>query len=155
MYKLLAHQWFPEVEASLWLDGNCELLMPPEQLFAYLDSADIAMPRHPNHTTLADEAALIVYLGKVPAEQVAAQMARYSRHDLPVGATSWLLRRHTDAIRVLNEAWWSELTAHTLRDQLSLPPVLSRLGITPLLIDVDLYDNNLVQVHQHRGVECP
>jgi len=153
MFKLLAHQWFPGVAESLWLDGNAELLVPPDELFAYLDGADIAMCRHPTSRTLADEAALIVQLGKADPHQVQRQVARYGPGLGPVGATSWLLRRHNDATRALNEMWWSELTVHTLRDQLSLPHCLKRLGLPVRMVDVDLYDNALVRIHRHRGGE--
>ena len=78
-------------------------------------------------------------------------MSHYQNHDLPACATTWLLRKHTDAIRMLNDAWWSDLSVYTLRDQLSLPPAMERLGIRSRLIDIDLYNNALVQVHQHRG----
>lgn len=148
MYKALAHQWFADVEMSLWMDGNTELLVEPGVLFAYLDGADIALPRHPTSRTLADEAALIVALGKADERSVYRQLARYDS-GLPVGATTWLLRRHNEAIRALDEAWWAEMTVHTLRDQLSLPHCLQRLGIEPGLIEVDLYDNTLVRVHPH------
>ena len=151
MHKVLAHQLFPRVEESLWLDGNCDLLVSPDELFAYLDGTDIAMPRHPSCKTLTDEASLIIQLGKAPEAQVVRQMNSYSHHDLPACATTWLLRRNNDATQMLNDAWWSELTMHTLRDQLSLPPTMERLGINPRLIDVDLYNNNLVRVRQHRG----
>lgn len=149
MYKALAHQWFYEVHASLWIDGNCELLAPPSELFGLLDGVDIALPRHPISRALADEASLILQLGKARPDAVHRQMERYAQPDLDVGATGWLLRRHNDAIRALNEAWWSELSVHTLRDQLSLPYCLERLGIEARLIDVDLYDNALVRFHPH------
>lgn len=151
MYKLLAHQWFPEAEASLWVDGNTELLKPPDELFVYLDGCDVAMPRHPSSKTLADEATLILELGKADPAQVERQIASYGKDLGPVGATTWLLRRHNDATRTLNDMWWSELTAHTLRDQLSLPYCLKRLETNYRLIGVDLYDNELVKVHRHRG----
>ena len=153
MYKVLAHQLFPNVKESLWLDGNCDLLVPPNELFSYLDSTDIAMPRHPSCKTLADEASFIIQLGKASKAQVVKQMGHYLSHDLPACATTWLLRRHTDAIRMLNDAWWSDLSVYTLRDQLSLPPAMERLCIKPRLIDIDLYDNDLVRVHQHRGAK--
>ena len=152
MYKTLAHQWFQNTASSLWIDGNCELLVSSSELFAYLEKADIVMPRHPTNKTLTNEAELIVKLNKAPTEQVQKQMAHYPNHNLAIGATSWLLRNHTDTINSLNEAWWSELTVHTLRDQLSLPYCLDRFKISPYLIDVDLYNNKLVRVHPHRGV---
>ena len=34
------------------------------------------------------------------------------------------MRRHNSATAALNKAWWSELVAHSVRDQLSLPYVL-------------------------------
>lgn len=150
MYKALAHQWFPEAEASLWMDGNTELLVEPDDLFGYLDDESIAMPVHPSSRTLADEAALIVQLGKADQVEVERQLARYNGNVGPVGATTWMMRRHTAEIARLNEMWWSELTAYTLRDQLSLPWCLSRLGIEARLIDVPLYDNKLVRVHSHQ-----
>lgn len=148
MYKLLAHQWFPDIESSLWIDGNCELLVNPDDLFVYLDDADIALPIHPSSKTLEDEAAFIVQLGKADRQSVYQQLARYDS-SLPVGATTWLLRRHHRLMQCLNDMWWSELSTHTLRDQMSLPHCLDWLDITPNFINVDLYNNNLVKVHAH------
>lgn len=60
-------------------------------------------------------------------------MARYRAEGLPEDAglieAPVILRRHTDAIRRLNESWWGEIVRASRRDQLSFNYVAWKLGL--------------------------
>jgi len=62
-----------------------------------------------------------------------------------------IVRRHTKAIARLNELWWEQITKFSQRDQLSLPYVLWKLGITPSILPSPKQDcaENTSCIHGH------
>ncbi len=134
-YKILAHEYLPEYELSMWVDGNVQLLKDPTPLFMkYLSDANLAVIDHgvssimPLHTLLEHEARLFVMdkEGKAQddSEIIRKQGASYRSAGYPdtngVAWTLLLLRRHNapDLVRTMN-AWWAELVAWSKRDQMS------------------------------------
>lgn len=131
-HKLLAHQYLPDYDYSLWIDGSICLLVPPRDLIKmYLDKADIALFPHPCRDCIYEEAAACADLDD-PAV-IAAQMAKYKQEHYPkhngLNATGVILRRHNARTEAFNNAWWSELCRYSLRDQLSFNYVLHKLDI--------------------------
>jgi hypothetical protein len=61
-----------------------------------------------------------------------------------------LARRNTPAIRELGRAWWEEISRHTVRDQVSLPFILWKLGIQCGRLGDDVYRAGSSR-HFHRG----
>ena len=53
-----------------------------------------------------------------------------------------ILRRHTDAIRRLNEAWWNEIVRGSRRDQLSFNYVAWKLGLSYATFPLSLATGN-------------
>ena len=53
-----------------------------------------------------------------------------------------ILRRHTAAIRALNEAWWAELVRGSRRDQLSFNYVAWKLGLSHAKFPLTLATRN-------------
>jgi hypothetical protein len=53
-----------------------------------------------------------------------------------------ILRRHTDAIRHLNEAWWNEIVRGSRRDQLSFNYVAWKLGLRYATFPLSLATGN-------------
>jgi hypothetical protein len=63
-----------------------------------------------------------------------------------------LLRRHTEAIRAFNEAWWDEIQRGSRRDQLSFAYVARRCGLTWRHFPGSLLEANaLFHRDHHRG----
>lgn len=153
--KLLAHQYLPGYDYSLWLDGSIRLLSRVEDLVAaYLDETDIAVFKHSERGCVYDEAAVCMALSFDNPVVMTAQMAAYRQRGYPAGngliESGVILRRHSAAIERLNNAWWSECCRYSRRDQLSLPYVLASIDIRPAFFPGTIYDNpGLVSYEGH------
>lgn len=124
-HKTHPHLCFPDAEYSLWLDGNQQLFCNPWSLVDdYLKSHDLASYKHPQRSCIYSELLACVRLKKDKPAVMQQQIDRYKKEKYPENngliETTVVLRRHTEAIRKLNEAWWNEISKGSRRDQLSL-----------------------------------
>ena len=70
VHKLLPHEYFPQAEYSLWIDGSIVIIstLPLEQWAdTYLREHDLAVFQHPNRTCLYDEALYCLHKQLGPA----------------------------------------------------------------------------------------
>jgi alkaline ceramidase TOD1/glycosyltransferase MUCI70-like protein len=144
--KLLAHQYLPGYDYSLWVDGSIRLLASVHDLIeGYLRGADIAFFRHPLRDCIYEEAAVCSEQRLDDPSLIAAQVAKYAREGYPphngLNEGGVILRRHTAEIEAFNNAWWSELCRFSRRDQLSLNYVLHKLRLRPALLPGTIADN--------------
>jgi hypothetical protein len=154
-HKLLAHQYLPEYEYSMWIDGSLTLLADVRQLIdQYLVDADVAMFQHPARSCLYVEAQGCADAGSDSRDVLEGQIAAYRRaghplnHGLHEGGA--ILRRHTATTRAFNEAWWAEYCRHSCRDQVSVDYVLNTLKIKCAVLPGSTRDNNgIVYLHDH------
>lgn len=135
-HQVLAHESFPDVDVSCYLDGSHGLAerLTVEGLAAeYLGYADLACFEHSERDCAYAEAAVCIERGRDDPDVIRAQMARYRAEGFPehwgLPAITLLLRRHTAPIRAVNTAWWQEIMTGSYRDQLSFPYVCWRLGL--------------------------
>lgn len=152
-HKILAHQYLPEYDYSLWIDGSiCLQTSPLELIDAYLMDADIAMFRHPTRCCLYVEAEGCANAGFDRRETFAAQVKHYRQAGYPpdngLNECAVILRRHNEQIARFNDAWWSEYCRHSCRDQISLPYVAHRLGIRIAHLPGTAADNPAFVYHQ-------
>lgn len=122
MHKILSHQ-FTDTDYSIWVDANVALRVPARRLVdEYLGDADLAVFRHRTRACTYDEAARCRELALDDTDVIDAQVRRYRAEGLPAGLglpeTSVVIRRHSNAVRRFNDAWWSELCRHSVRDQI-------------------------------------
>lgn len=137
-YKMLPHEYLPNYECSLYIDGNIKILADPKPLFEkYLEESLIAIPKHQDRNCAYAEAILCIKGGRVDKDLVESQMARYSAEGFPkqFGMTEngIIFRRHHDeTVMALMEAWWQEYCCGGRRDQLSLPYLIWKSKIEVL-----------------------
>lgn len=155
--KLLVHEHL-DMEYSIYHDGNVELLTDPRELIEkHLRDTDIAVFAHPTRTCVYEEAKACIREGKAPAIEVHPQMDRYRAESYPAHnglAACWvLLRRHTNAVRRLNEFWWKEYAKGAKRDQLSFNYACWKLGMPYTPIPGDLFKGTSkdFQRTRHKG----
>jgi hypothetical protein len=125
--KLLSHLLFPDHDMVLWVDAALVLKVNPYSLVEQA-TQDIVTLKHPWRKRITDEADEIIRLQKANAESIRLQLQDYHHKgfDTPdnpqqsLGAHGIVFRRHTDAVKALNEFWFGEVSRHTLRDQMSL-----------------------------------
>jgi hypothetical protein len=132
-YKAVPHAYI-DADVWIWVDGNVRLLVPPSVIVdKYLDGADLAIFKHPDRACLYEEARFCAKVGKDSPTVLQTQTARYEQEGMPakwgLPETRCVIRRNTDDIRNLGDAWWSELERHSVRDQVSLPFVCWKAGL--------------------------
>lgn len=151
-YKTLSHKYV-DADYSIWIDGNLELKLPSEQIIEELGEFDIATIVHPIRDCVYQEAEAVKQLNKDLPEIVDAQMNRYRLEGYPehngMVASSMVVRRHTDRIKELNEAWWNEIKNGSQRDQLSFNYVCWKLGIKYKLLSGEWQNNKYYTYNQH------
>lgn len=155
MYKALPHHFLRDVDVSVWIDGHGQLGVGVDQLLSYLGEQDMAVFAHPDASRNLDgEAEVIIHLGKGPSKETLQQVSDYYVQGLPsstlVVATTLMVRRHSELIGRLNDAWLIEMMKYTVRDQLSLPFLCWKLGVEYSVLPGNLWENDLVIWHGHR-----
>ncbi len=143
IHKVLPHQYF-DVDYSLWIDGNLKLTIEPQTLInKYLSDADMALFSHYGRSNIYQEAIACKRRGVGDAVKIDKQIEVYGNEVKGLYECPIILRRHTDEIEKFNNYWWSEISRHSKRDQLSFPYVKQRLGIKVRLFDDVLYGGNI------------
>lgn len=154
--KLLAHQYVPDYDFSLWIDGSFRLLVSPRDLVEkHLGAADIALFRHTTRVCIYDEAEICANLRLDDPAIIAAQVAKYRLEGFPakqgLNEGGVILRRHGPLMERFNDAWWSEYCRRSCRDQLSLNYVLHKLGVRLAHLPGTVLNNpGLVLYEEHR-----
>lgn len=138
-YKINPHQFFPEYEYSLYIDGNW--IMTGDLfnvMHEHMGKEVICNPCHSNKSKADsyDEGAHCIKLGKAPEAEIKAQLAYYEQAGLPRNFGLWgcqfMLRRHNDSECVkLMTLWWNEVRNSTARDQISYPFAHYLMGSYP------------------------
>lgn len=163
IHKVLAHQWHPDTEYSIWIDATVSLKVPADDFAkAFLGDADLAMFPHPERDCIYEEAAVSALLPdywhagfyKYDGRQMAAQVQSYREAGWPEHAglveCGVILRRHTPAVARFNDLWWSEICRHTFQDQLSVLVAAQRAGVKIARIPGSIrHGNDFVGYHRH------
>lgn len=145
--KVMAHAMFPDADWAIWFDAP--IRFKTGRLSALVDAASrapIAIHRHALRSCVYDEAEVCRNSKLDDPALIEAQMARYRQARHPAGAGLWesglLVRRVTDpSVIELNTAWWGEVERGSVRDQLSLPVVVRRLGIEVQPLAATIYND--------------
>ena len=159
IHKVLAHQYIGEYGYSIWIDGNIYLNIPPEVLIEkYLQNRDIAVFNHfQDRGCLYKEAEACIRLKRDDHETIYQQVSSYREKGYPedngLSECTVILRRHNKRIEAFNNDWWSEISRHSYRDQISFNFVLSKLNIKPEIMEGNIKDNNYFRRIVHNGHE--
>ncbi|HYV88351.1 MAG TPA: glycosyltransferase domain-containing protein [Candidatus Polarisedimenticolia bacterium] len=147
--KINAHLALPYSDYTLWIDASIGIVSPfPLAHLAdlFLQDRDICLFRHYARGSIFEEAEACKAYGLDRPNVIDAQMARYRAEGLPDDTglieAPVILRRHTDAIRRLNEAWWGEIVRGSRRDQLSFNYVAWKLGLRYATFPLSLATGN-------------
>ena len=133
--KALPHEYFPDVQHSLYIDNTVSFKRLPQ-------ASDLATDRpyllrafqHARHTHLDQEAYAIAMLGYEDVGIICRQLDFYaSRGALdditPLTTATVLLRQHHHpAVQQFGRVWWENILAFAKRDQLSFDFALRQAG---------------------------
>lgn len=155
-HKILAHQYLPAYDYSLWIDGNIRLIASARDLInKHLRDADVAMFPHPARHCLYVEAQGCADAGSDHRHILNAQVAAYRRAGYPdnngLNECAVILRRHNARTERFNESWWAEYCRHSCRDQVSVRFALHKLCVRVALLpgtvqcnpDIVYYEDHL------------
>jgi len=132
-YKAVPQRYLPDADVWIWVDGNVRARKNPMDVIKRYPGSELVTYKHWDRKCLYVEADFCAKIKKDKKEILAKQVARYHKAGMPnnwgLAATRVVIRRNTQAVRDLNEAWWHELKSHSFRDQVSLPFVCWKAGI--------------------------
>lgn len=155
-FKMNPHRALPGYRRSIWVDGGIQLSGSgfAGEVLRYLPASGLALFPHPARTSVAQEVQELVRLGRFAGQPFREQLAHYRAMGFPddsgLYAGTIVVRDHASReIRRLGRLWMAENLRWTFRDQLSLPYVLWKLGITPGVVPYDLWDNPLFTMVAH------
>ena len=155
-YKVLAHEFLPHAEYSLYLDGSISVLQDlkmDDLIKTHLSDHDIALFRHNSRDCLYEEAGVCQQLRLDSTSVIDRQMSRYRSEGYPphngLTENGVILRRHTPAIAALNATWWKEICDGSRRDQLSLCYCLWKLNISYSVFPKNIRHSPLFKKKKH------
>lgn len=130
IYKVLPFQ-FLDTDISVWMDGNEFPLISEERILELLGDNDMALWHHEFRSSVFEEIEAIKYFYPEHWQMV----EKYKRRLLKLGFEDKyglghcgiIIRRHNDKVKEFCNMWWSEITAHCTRDQISFPYVMSQI----------------------------
>ncbi|WP_435066122.1 glycosyltransferase domain-containing protein [Halobaculum sp. EA56] len=159
--KILAHEYLPEYDYSVYVDGNVGITASLRPLINKYREEKFVAPTHPVRDCVYDEAEACLKLNKGDPESIRAQIEAYRDEGLPeewgLTANRLLLRQHTSPdVKQLMKDWWRELETYSSRDQLSLPFVLWKHDVDVTLMDSGPEtDSNRFVLHRHLPDQQP
>ncbi|MCG6112933.1 MAG: glycosyltransferase 61 family protein [Paracoccus sp.] len=123
----LAHL-LPEYETIIWIDGNLQLTAPIDGLIAEMKQRgfSIAAIPHPTRSTVQEEADVAIRFTLDDPGIIRTQMKKYDEIDPGLSSerlieSNFMIFDMTDPrVAQVTDLWWSEIQAHSKRDQLSL-----------------------------------
>lgn len=125
-FKFFPHEYLPDYDYSVYVDGNVKILQTVNELVsAWMDETAILLYAHPSNTSLRAEAESCIRKGKAGEDAVRSQVARYEEEGFPTDtrlpSNTILIRDNTaSGMQQAMNDWWEELQKETQRDQLSL-----------------------------------
>lgn len=153
--KFLPHE-FTDCEASCWIDGSIHVR---DGRFAALvrrrlAEHELVLWDHPEERDCCyQEAEYCWDWPRYADEPLREQVSAYRAQGMPEGFGLWaatcIARRHTPAMRALGEAWLAENRRWSIQDQVSLPFLLWRSGLTPGTFGVHQTENDLIDWMPH------
>jgi TOD1/MUCI70, glycosyltransferase-like domain len=164
-FKLMSHRVFPGGRLALrydfspfarrrystiiWIDGSIQIKTEAfvRELSGYLGLSGWALVPHPERDCIYDELVAAAPMAKYTGQPLEEQVAHYRAMGHPPHGGLWacgvIVRKGKSNQRLdtLNEAWWDENRHWSYQDQLSLPYLLRRFGMSVDRIPCNLWRN--------------
>lgn len=134
--KMQPHILFPEYDISVYIDGNIKIIGNIRELVkSALLNNNIALYNHPYRNCIFREANECAVIGFDWFWRIEKQMNGYKKIGYPAEnglfECNVIIRRHRNkTVQTLMNAWWETYQNGIKRDQISLPFLAWRLGIS-------------------------
>lgn len=145
IYKVLPHLFMPDEKWWVWIDGNLTLKVPEKKLIELAGDSEVAVFENPYRETTIEEAKECKRLKLDTDENINWQIEREDNKKL--AACFLIIRKNTPQVRMANNAWWAEICAGSVRDQISFPQIFE--SITKYLPKVHPFHNEYFSRHGH------
>lgn len=163
--KTHPHLFFKDYEYSIWVDSNFKVVGNLSKFISCVgEQVPFASNWHPQRNCIFAECEVCVARGKDDPSTLRKQVDFYKKEGMPAGfgliETNMIVRKHNDVLcKELMENWWDEMTRWSKRDQLSLPYVIWKKGLSMEslgFICSEIRENTSVQVLLHESkYKCP
>jgi len=139
-YKILAHKYLCDYDASLFLDASSYIYDDISPLInRFLINEKFVMFKHPVRNCAHVEGETILTRHRHLPLPVVKQLEKYEIDGLPPGAgmveASFIWRSHKDpGLIKFMELWWEEINNFSTRDQLSLCYLMWKMNCRPKVL---------------------
>jgi hypothetical protein len=147
-FKMHPHLALPDHRHTIWVDGSIKVRADSfaTDMVGFLGDSGIGLLRHPDRKDIFEEAEASMTMTRYQGQPIREQIEHYRAEGYtPENGLYFcgvIVRdNEDDAVRRLNEAWMAENVRWTYQDQISLPFLLWRLGVTPAVIPLAQRDN--------------
>lgn len=146
-FKMNPHQYFPDYEISIWVDGKYQILDDFRSYIAqYQKKSSILCFPHPERQCICDELAACILCTSANNRDMINQVSDYLRDGYPLNYGLYeggcIMRFHNDEIiKMLMKKWEDEVYKYSVRDQLSFPYICWKNKILPDICDLDINKN--------------
>lgn len=126
---------FNGYEYSVYIDCKRPYSIDFEYLLSCMEKGSDFLTRpHKRRSCLYDEGEFCIKKKKDSKEIISKQLEAYKAEGYPVHnglhASGLLMRRHTDKVKEFSKLWWEHIEKYSHRDQISLPYVAWKHGVT-------------------------
>lgn len=142
--KVLCHEFIPEYEQTLWIDGNVVLKEGFECIFDTLKGNHIATFDAELWHTVKEECDAVVNSGYEVTERaqtVKEMLVREKYPDDHLSACTVILRDQDASLRGFEREWMANINTYSRRDQLTFNYTLWKRGLKQDYFEGTVYNN--------------
>lgn len=133
--KICWWELFPEAETIIYVDASLHIRHALKHLIPLHSETGFTTGTHPIRKCVYKEAEACEQRGKAPIAQIHKQVEAYKAEGIPkehgMYQTGLIIRSNTQEVREFCKMWFTELSKHTHRDQLSIMAAAHKTGFYP------------------------
>jgi len=145
IHKILIHQYLPEYRYTLWIDGDTALRVPMRELVErYMKGFDIVVSTHHARKNLFEEAGACILNKQDLIDRIQYQANFYGQSPYSLEnilyECPFVLRANNVRVELINNYWWSEISRHSKRDQLSFAYICKKIDL-----EVNVFNGTMIE----------
>lgn len=154
-YKLWPQKFFVDYDATIWMDGSIQMLVPPQEVVKLFlaKGSNIGVYIHPRRDCAYEEAKVCRVKKLDTTKVIQRQIAKYKRMNFPrhygLAETKVVVRNNSILTKIFNLAWFEELMDNSKRDQISFPFVMWKTKIPVNVIHPSINDHGFFKFYKH------
>lgn len=133
-FKMNPFDVFAEYEYSIYIDGNIQVISDLTEYIYRVGNCGFAAHMHSSRDCVYEESKAAVFAKKETQDQMDKHVEHLHKKSFPehygMLECNVLVRRKCDACKQLMRDWWREFLTYSKRDQMSIPYVLYKNGVS-------------------------